>query len=171
MPLASVALLSLIPFRYLVHYQFVNTLTVYKEIRKVKLMLVWEIVLYISLAYGLGKAFGLNGLLAANILSMLGGALIGGMKWFAVFSEIPVRRQVVLLSKLTLPLVLSFAILSLAGERLLNDGIIGTATLSLIWGAVFTAIGYFVLLNDAERDSFWKILNSLRKHRLSKVKI
>ena len=169
MPLASVVLLSLIPFRYLVHYQFVNTLTVYKEIRKVKLMLVWEVALYLALAIGLGKTFGLNGLLAANLLSMLGGALFGGMKWFAVFSEISVRRQIALLTKLTLPLVLSFAVLSLAGARFLNSGIAGAALLSLVWGAAFTIIGYFVLLNDTEKGSLRNSLHSLRRHRLSKV--
>lgn len=169
MPLGAVVLLSLIPFRYLVHYQFVNMLAVYKEIRKVKLVLVWEIVLYISLAFFLGRKFGMDGLLAANLFSMLGGALFWGMKWFAVFSEISTGRQIALLAKLVLPLVLAFSLLTLGGARYLNDGIVGSLALSLIWCASFAGIGYFVLLNDGERGSLGTFLNSLRRRRLSKA--
>jgi O-antigen/teichoic acid export membrane protein len=151
LPMAAAILLALIPFRYLIHYQFVNSLTIFKEIRRVKLMLVWEILLYTALAYSLGHRFGLNGLLAANLLSMCGGALLGGIKWFAVFSGIPIQLQSLLLFKTTVPLALAFAALACLCAPYFNSGWIAGVSLTLVWTLCYALIGYFVILDDRER--------------------
>jgi O-antigen/teichoic acid export membrane protein len=151
LPMAAATLLALIPFRYLVHYQFVNSLTVFKEIRRVKLMLGWEILLYTALSYGLGRRFGLNGLLAANLLSMCGGALLGGIKWFAAFSKIPIRIQSLLLFKITVPLTFAFAALAWLGHSYFDGGWSDCISLSLVWVLCFALIGYSMILDTRER--------------------
>lgn len=163
MPLGAVVLLSLIPFRYLVHYQFVNSLTMFKEIRKVKWMLAWEIILYAGLAYFLANRYGLMGLLSANLLSIFGGALIGGMKWFSIFSGIRIARLRLLLFKLTVPLLVAFAILIGLGGGLLEGGFASCLGLSFAWISLFAAIGYFVILDDSERSEARGLIQSLRQ--------
>ena len=163
LPMAAAILLALISFRYLVHYQFVNSLTIFKEIRRVKLMLGWEILLYTALAYGLGRSFGLNGLLAANLLSMCGGALLGGIKWFAVFSNIPIRIQSLLLFRMTVPLTLAFAAIVWLGHSYFEGGWIACIGLSLVWALCFAVIGYSIILESRERHELRRLATNLTR--------
>jgi O-antigen/teichoic acid export membrane protein len=163
LPMVAAILLALIPFRYLVHYQFVNSLTIFKEIRRVKLMLGWEILLYTALAYSLGRKFGLNGLLAANLLSMCGGALLGGIKWFAVFSKIPIRSQSLLLARMTCPLAFSFAAIAWLGHSSFGSGWIASLCLSIVWALCFALIGYSMILNSRERHELQTLATTLAR--------
>lgn len=147
----AVILLSLIPFRYLAHYQFVNSLTIFKEIRKVKWMLVWEVILYAGLAWYLAKQYGLLGLLSANLLSMLGGALFFGMKWFSVYADISCKKLLWLFIKLTVPFMAGFALLyqltGVPGSRDFMPALVS----SMSWGVMAFIIGYILVLDRADR--------------------
>ena len=158
LPVTAAILLALIPFRYLVHYQFVVSLTAFKEIRRVKLLMVWEVVLYSALAYGLGHRFGLNGLLAANLLSMFGGSLLGGIKWFAKLSGIPIRVQTDLLFRLVVPLATVFGVFAWLGHSYLNSGWMTSITISTIWGLSFAIIGYAIILDTRERHELTSMM-------------
>jgi len=163
MSTGALVLLSLIPFRYLVHYQYVNSLTIFKEIRKVKGMLLWEIILYTGLAFWLGGKYGLIGLLSANLLSMLGGALFFGIKWFSHFSHIAFRELLVLLLRICIPLSLAFLLIYLSGFVSLNSNLGGSIFLTLIWGGLFSVIGYFIILDRGERDKLKTLCSSFKK--------
>lgn len=166
MTLPSVVLLSLIPFRFLVHFQFVNSLTIFKEIRKVKYLLVWEVVLYAGLAWVLGKQFGLIGLLSANLLSMMGGALYSGMKWFARYSEIALRELAILLTGLLIPLLMVFALGFLMTAYLSESGFLVGLALSVIFTLPFAVIGYRVIMNEDDRGRLSLFVVSIRKRLL-----
>jgi O-antigen/teichoic acid export membrane protein len=163
LPMAAAILLALIPFRYIVHYQFVNSLTIFKEIRRVKLMLGWEILLYSALAYSLGHRFGLNGLLAANLLSMCGGALLGGIKWFSAFSGIPIRLQSLLLFKATVPLALTFAVIAWLCAPYFNGRWLTSVSLTIAWTLSYALIGYSVILDDRERHGILGMAGNLAR--------
>lgn len=159
----SVMLLSLIPFRFLVHYQFVNSLTVYKEIRKVKYLLVWEIMLYTGLAFLLGSQFGLIGLLSANLLSMCGGALFSGMKWFSVYSCISFQGLIRLFFRMVAPLMLAFILIYLLATQMLNFDFGNSVMLTAIWGILFTVVGYFIVMDSDDRHQIALLSGTLRK--------
>jgi len=158
----AVVLLSLIPFRYLVHYQYVNSLTMFKEIRKVKLMLVWEILLYMGLAWWLGSEFGLMGLLSANLLSMLGGALFYGMRWFAYYSEITMQKLLELLLRLIVPLSVAFAIVYAVGVLRVSGTWFECLSVSILWVALFSLVGYFIILDLTDRQQLLLFLKQLK---------
>ena len=156
-------LLALVPFRYLIHYQFVNSLTIFKEIRKVKWLLVWEIVLYAGLAYWLGKQFGLVGLLSANLLSMFGWALFYGLRWFSFYSKIEIKSLLVLLIRLVGPLVTTFIIIKYLSDFVENQGLIYSLTMSLLWGGVFAVITYCIILDTNDRRQLKQFVLSARR--------
>jgi O-antigen/teichoic acid export membrane protein len=158
----SLILLSLIPFRYLTHYQFVNSLTIYKEIRKVKWMLVWEVVLYGTLALILGRAYGLVGLLSANLLSMSGGALYSGMKYFSLYSQIAYRELINLLLKSVIPFTALFYVIHIGADLLGPKGIISIILTSVVWLLMAVVIIYFVVLHADERSKLWQLATSLK---------
>ena len=148
---AALVLLALIPFRFLVHYVFVNSLAIFKEIRKVKWFLLWEVVLYSGLAFMLGQEFGLVGLLSANLLSMLGGALLRGMKCFAFYSAIPFRKLLMLFIRLTLPLVSAFYVLFVFANRFENLEILYSIRMSICWSLLCVVICYFFVFDSSDR--------------------
>lgn len=159
----AVVLLSLIPFRYLAHYQFVNSLAIFKEIRKVKLMLVWEIMLYMGLAWWLGNQYGLLGLLSANLLSMLGGTLFYGMRWFSIYSTIPFQKLLALFARLAIPLMLAFVLVYAAGLISVNGTLLGSLSMSVLWGILFSLVGYFVILDREDRQKLPPLLSALQQ--------
>jgi len=168
MPTGALILLSLIPFRYLVHYQYVNSLTIFKEIRKVKWMLLWEIILYTGLAFWLGGSYGMMGLLSANLLSMLGGALFVGMRWFSYFSHIAFRELVALLLRVSVPMALAFLMIYLTGLMRLNQSFAGSLALTMIWAVLFSGIGYYVILGPEDREKLWGLVGSLKRKLLKR---
>lgn len=165
MPLGAVLLLSLVPFRFLVHFQFVNSLAIFKELRRVKLVLVWEVLLYSALALLLGKWLGLDGLLAANLLSMFGGSLFYGMRWFARYAGIPFGNLVALLSRITIPLILSLGLVIGISGGLSRFGIVGNLGLSTLWSLLFLVIGYWWILDAPERNRAAQMIASARRLR------
>jgi len=154
----SLLLLSLIPFRYLLHYIFVNSLTIFKEIRKVKLWLLWEIILYVILALSLGKSFGMVGLLSANLISMLGGALFVGMKYLAHYSKTSFTTLLKFLAKLVVPLTLGLVLLFCLFQYLQLSDLLNMVIMSSLWGVTFTAIGYTLILSSDEKIKIKRLL-------------
>ena len=159
----SVLLLSLVPFRYLVHYIFVNSLTIFKEIRKVKLWLIWEIVLYVMLALWLGKHYGMVGLLSANLISMLGGALFVGIKYLAYCSRVSFGSLVKLLMKLTVPLSVSLVVLFLVSLSLPLSPLMNMVTMSFAWVSICSLIVYYFLLEPYERLKILRVVKLTNK--------
>lgn len=154
----SLLLLSLIPFRYLVHYMFVNSLAIFKEIRKVKLWLVWEIILYVILAILLGSSYGMVGLLSANIISMLGGALFIGMKYLAIYSKASFSSLFKFFLKLVVPLGLSLLVLFYFFQQLQYSDLLNMVMMSSLWVMVFAVIGYSFILSLDEKTKIKRLL-------------
>lgn len=146
-----IVLLSLIPFRYLFHNQFVGSLTIFKEVRKVNLLLLWEIVFYFALAFYLGNQFGINGLLAANLLSLAGGASIGGIKWMAVFMKLPGWELATLALRIVIPLSFLFLVLIFALQYVSLDGLISVVLMSVVWTIAAGVTVYLFVFDGRER--------------------
>lgn len=161
---STVFLLALIPFRYLIHYQFVNSLTIYKEIRKVKWFLVWEVILYVGIAWILGSRYGLMGLLSANLLSMFGGALPFGVKWFSYYSSISSRTLTLLLVRLLMPLTGAALIACVCVQTSVLDSLLGSIGLSVVWITFFSMGTYLVILDRGDRPQ----VNALIKNVLNR---
>ena len=161
-----IVLLSLIPFRYLFHNQFVGSLTIFKEIRKVNLWLLWEIVFYFALAFYLGGRFGINGLLAANLLSLAGGASIGGIKWMAVYMKLPGWELATLALRIVIPLSLLFLVLIFALQYVSLDGLISVVLMSVVWTIAAGATVYLFVFDGRERarlSELWISRSFLRR--------
>jgi O-antigen/teichoic acid export membrane protein len=161
-----IVLLSLIPFRYLFHNQFVGSLTIFKEIRKVNLWLLWEIILYLVLATYLGNRFGLNGLLAANLLSLAGGASIGGIKWMAFYMKLPGWQLATLALRVVLPLSLLFLMLIFTLQHVSVEGMISVILMSIVWTIAAGATVYSFVLDGKERarlSELWMARSFLRR--------
>lgn len=159
---SAVILLALIPFRYLTHYQFVNSLTIFKEIRKVKWWLAWEIVLYVGMAWLMGSFFGLMGLLSANLISMLGGALFFGIRWFSSFSCIPFKELVMLFVRSTFPLAVAFTLVYTVALPWVRADMLGSLMMTLLWSIVIIGIAYVFILDKSERHQVSHIINALK---------
>lgn len=160
-----IILLSLIPFRYLFHNQFVGSLTIFKEIRKVNLWLIWEVTLYFILALYLGGRFGLDGLLAANLLSLAGGASVGGVKWMAVYMKLPFRDLAFMAARVVLPLSAAFLILVTTYQLVPNAGFTMVSLLSFLWCLMSGAIVYFLVFDHRERARLTELLKTLRRSK------
>lgn len=154
----SVLLLALVPFRYLVHYIFVNSLTIFKEIRKVKLWLVWEIILYVMIALWLGRDYGMVGLLSANLISMLGGALFVGMKYLAYYSHVKFRSFLKLFLKLVVPLGACLVALFFVSLNLQFSSLGNMLVMSLAWCLSFGLITFLFILDSDERLKIMRVL-------------
>ncbi|MEN8846936.1 MAG: hypothetical protein ABF377_02525 [Akkermansiaceae bacterium] len=162
----SIILLSLIPFRYLFHNQFVGSLTIFKEIRKVNLWLMWEIVLYFGLALYLGSRFGMHGLLAANLCSLAGGASIGGIKWMAVYIKVSGGELAALAGKIAIPLTIAFSVLVIFLNYFSWEGFFGAVLLSSIWVVFAGLIAYTLVFDARERarmTELWESRSFLRR--------
>ena len=159
---AALVLLALIPFRYLSHYVFVNSLGIFKEIRKVKWFLLWEVVLYTGLAFWLGTRFGLIGLLSANLLSMLGGALLSGMNFFSFYSRIPFGHLLALFIRLTLPLSFTFFVLKSLTNGFIGEGVVYSTGMSLVWSLLFVVICFFIVLDQNEQNQLKVLAQKFR---------
>lgn len=161
LPFSSAILLSLYAFRFLVHFQFVNSLAIFKEMRKVNLSLLWEVILYVGLAYSLASKFGLNGLLAANLLSAAGGSLPNGMRWMLHYSGISVHTQIALLLRASAPLILAFAALIWVGKTSWESSWLACAAAGTAWALVVAVIGYALVLDGRERGELNKLMGAV----------
>lgn len=154
-------LLSLNAYRFLVNWQFVTTLAIFKEIRKVKAFLLWEVILYIGLAYTLGTKFGMNGLLAANLLSAAAGALPGGMWWMSFYSGLSMGFQLRLLLQSSAPLIFAFIAFTWLGRSFWEISWGMCLIVGAIWCLVAALVGYLLILNKYERSELGKIFEAV----------
>jgi len=153
----ALILLSLIPFRYLAHYMFVNSLTIFKEVRKVKLALLWEIALYVGLSIYLGGEYGMLGLLSANLLSMLGGALFRGIRFLGIYSDQSSSGLMMLFCQLVVPLSASYILIALCIGVMGIKGFAETLVFSGAWLVVAAGMIYFVIFDQEERQKLVKL--------------
>jgi O-antigen/teichoic acid export membrane protein len=82
-------MVCLLPLRYITHTVCVLACTLFKAANELRFALAWELVLYTALAFPLGRAFGVGGLLAASMLSLLGGSLIPGLRLVRRLGQFP----------------------------------------------------------------------------------
>lgn len=155
----SVLLLALVPARYIIHTVFVNSLAVFKEIRKVKYWLIWEVALYTAMAFWLGEKYGMVGLLSANLLSLLAGALFIGIKHLSFYSKIEMTEILWLLLRLIVPTGLLLGLFCRIFNYMQVTGLLGVMSISITWCAVFTLCMYLFILNGNDRLKCKQILN------------
>jgi len=159
----ALILLSLVPFRFLVHWSYVQALAIFKELRRIKWLLLWEIVLYIILAVSLGSRFGLIGLLSANLLSMLGGALPRGMQLIAKFGVIPLRSIFLNFSRVIVPSFVGFSLIYYWGGEYMNSSILSETLISIVWLMVSALTAYCIVLDKSEKLKLGGFVKGLLK--------
>ena len=139
-------MVCLLPLRYITHTVCVLACTLFKAANQLRFALAWELVLYTALAFPLGRAFGVGGLLAASIFSLLGGSLIPGLRLVRRLGQFPPGVVPVAIARTLLPgFVLLFVVAGLVPHPesielfqrcLLTLGWAGAA-LGLVWFAGF----------------------------------
>lgn len=137
----SLLLICLLPFRYILHTVCALGCTLFKAANRMRIPLAWELLLYTALAFPLGHAFGVGGLLAASLISLAGGSLVPGIRLIQQMGHFPVAtiplavfRSVVPMLILLLAIVAMFPHpeqLTLPGRSMLTGGWILVAALML----------------------------------------
>ena len=143
--------LGLLAVRFMAHYFLVCGLVMFKEIRLVRNWLLCELAGYIILSLGLGISFGISGLIAAHVLSLLVGSLLPGQRHLARLAGFSLREMTgITVRSLLLPLAAYLALVLIfnpASSTPLTTRITATAT----WSAATGVLLWLCILNASER--------------------
>ncbi|SHI72441.1 Membrane protein involved in the export of O-antigen and teichoic acid [Rubritalea squalenifaciens DSM 18772] len=154
-------LIAFMPVRYIIHYVFVLSLGVFKELRKVKFPLIWEMALYVALVYWLTPRYGLTGLLVANLASLTGGSLLFGIKWLSILTIRPYSNVFMLMLKSALPLCVAVMVLYkwLAGSEL---QFLSLFIMTIVWCLAAVILLVYVILDAQERNRVFELVRSAK---------
>ena len=156
---STTLLLALVPVRYVLHYSLVNSLAFFKELRLVRWPLLAEAGISALLLFILGRRYGLNGLLLANVGGVAIGSVWFGARAIARLGDIPMWQILGLVSQSMLipgaflaPLVYFYTPpATLAGTALLT-------VVSLVWLLITAANFLWTGLNTMERSYFRRLV-------------
>jgi O-antigen/teichoic acid export membrane protein len=157
---ASYIWLGLLAVRFMAHSFLVSSLVMFKEIRLVRKWLLCELAGYIILSLGLGSAYGISGLIAAHVLSLLVGSLFPGQRHIARLAGFSLREMTgISLRSLLLPLGAYLALV------LLFDPASGTSltariTATTVWVTATSALIWLGILNTSERGFLTNLLQT-----------
>lgn len=112
LPSGVVLWLAVLPIRHMIHQSLVTSLVMLKEIRVVRWALVRELAAYVLLAWLLTPRFGISGLVASNVLSILVGAPWSGAPRFSQLAGIPLPHFLISLTQALLPGLAALALLA-----------------------------------------------------------
>ena len=146
-------MVCLLPLRYIVHTVCVLACTIFKAANQLRFALAWELVLYTALAFPLGRAFGVGGLLAANIFSLLGGSLIPGLRLVRRLGQFPPGVVPGAIARTLLP---GFALLFVVAGLVPHPesiALLQRCILTLGWAGAAVGLVWFAGLDGAERVS------------------
>lgn len=152
--------LGLLAVRFMAHNFLVSSLVMFKEIRLVRKWLLCELAGYIILSLGLGSAYGISGLVAAHVLSLLAGSLLPGQRHLARLAGFSLREMTgISLRALLIPLAAYLSLVLVfdpASTTPLSTRIATTAT----WIAITSVILWLAILNSVERTFLTKLIQS-----------
>ena len=144
-------MVCLLPLRYIVHTVCVLACTLFKAANQLRFALAWELVLYTALAFPLGRAFGVGGLLAASIFSLLGGSLIPGLRLVQRMGQFPPGVVPRAIARTLLP---GFALLFVVAGMVPHPesiALLQRCILTLGWAGAALGLVWFAGLDGAER--------------------
>lgn len=152
---AALALLVLTPVRYIVYLTFVLPAVMFKAANRLRGALLWEVAVYIGLVLSLGPRWGLVGVLAANLMSLVVGAFWPGVRLFAELSGFSVRH------------ILGVAFQSLVVPLLIYGALVWWVPQpeALGWGGRVSFSGLFVL--SVVAWTLWRGLSAGEKELIS----
>ena len=149
---ATVAWLALASLRLMLHYFLVGTLVMFKEIRRVRWVMLLEAAVYCGLAVILGKRFGLSGLLAAFVMSLLAGAIWRGSRELTRLAGMEPRFLAALTLRTCILPLTAFCTLVLLGLGKPGTGWGELSAQTLGWCLLNAACFFFVTLRSDERQ-------------------
>lgn len=146
-------MVCLLPLRYITHTVCVLACTIFKAANQLRIALAWELMLYTALAFPLGRAFGVGGLLAASIFSLLGGSLIPGLRLVRRMGQFPPGVVPAAIARTLLPgFALLFVVAGLVPHPESTE-LLQRCILTLGWAGAALGLVWFVGLDGAERVS------------------
>jgi len=159
MPATATLFLCLMPLRHMIHYLFVSSLVMFKEIRKVRFSLVLEALVYSALVIVLGKCFGLPGLLGGIILSLPLGAMWRGGYCFAKLSGCTLQSLMGMVFRVLFVPGFAFASLAVFATVEMRNSPFQVTLLMLAWCAI-NAVSLFTLAIHGNERTYLKELLS-----------
>jgi Na+-driven multidrug efflux pump len=161
----ALLLVCLLPFRYILHTVCVLGCTLFKAANRMRFPLVWELILYTALSFPLGHKLGVGGLLAASMISLVGGSLVPGIRLIQKMGHfspavIPIAVLKTVLPTLTLLLFLGATFPQPEGVSFASRCAI-TAGWTLLAGLLL----WFIALDSTERLAIEAKLGAFRRKR------
>ncbi len=144
-------LISLLPLRYIVHIVCVLSTTMFKAINQLRGAMVAELLVYSALAFGLGGRWGLRGLLIANLLSLLFGSLIPGLRLIAKLGGYAPRDLFAAVCRILVPGLLIVFAIPLANSSPESLSLPARCGWTLAWLLAVGGCLWFVGFSHAER--------------------
>ncbi len=96
-------LVALMPLRYMAQMVYVISPTMFKAVHRIRTAMLTELIVYIGLGFLLGRAYGLKGILIANIASLFVGSLIPGLVLMAKLSGCKSKLMIHAALKMLIP--------------------------------------------------------------------
>lgn len=157
---AAYVWLGLLAVRFMAHNFLVCGLVMFKEIRLVRKWLLYELTGYIALSIGLGSSFGISGLIAAHVLSLLVGSLIPGQRHFARLAGFSLREMTgITLRALLLPLC-TYLALVLIFDPATTTPLTSRIAATIAWAATTGLLLWLGILNASERIFLTNLLQT-----------
>ena len=157
---ASYIWLGLLAVRFMAHSFLVSSLVMFKEIRLVRKWLLCELAGYIALSIGLGSSFGISGLVAAHVLSLLVGSLFPGQRHIARLAGFSLREMTgISLRSLLLPLC-AYLALVLIFDPATTSPLTSRIAATIAWAATTGLLLWLGILNASERVFLTNLLQT-----------
>jgi Na+-driven multidrug efflux pump len=161
----ALLLVCLLPFRYILHTVCVLGCTLFKAANRMRFPLVWELILYTALAFPLGHKFGVGGLLAASLVSLVGGSLLPGIRLIQRMGHFSPRVIPVAVLKTvapTLMLLLGVVAMFPQPEQMT---LAARCALTAGWMLLTAFLLWFIALDSAERLAIEAKLGAFHRRR------
>ncbi len=152
--------LGLLAVRFMAHNFLVCGLVMFKEIRLVRKWLLCELAGYIALSIGLGSLYGISGLIAAHVLSLLVGSLLPGQRHLARLAGFSRREMTgITLRSLLLPLA-AYLLLVLLFNPSTTTPLTARITATAAWLAATSALLWLTILDKSERGFLTNLIQT-----------
>jgi O-antigen/teichoic acid export membrane protein len=151
LPGAALVWLTLLPVRHIVHHVFVSSLVMFKEIHSVRWAMLRELAVYIGLAFALTPRFGLTGLIAANLLSIIPGAVWQGARRFSALSGVAIAELSGTVLRTLLPGAVTLAVLLTVVPNPERMELSSLMLVGVLWVAIHAAAFWVLILERQQR--------------------
>lgn len=159
----ALLLVCLLPFRYILHTVCVLGCTLFKAASRMRLHLVWELILYTVLAFPLGHKFGVGGLLAASLISLAGGSLVPGIRLIQQMGQFPPGSIPRAVLKTIVPTLTSLLVVVAWFPQPEQMTLAIRCAVTAGWTLLTALLLWFIALDSAERRALDAKLGAFRR--------